>query len=39
MLKHNNIKLAGNRYLEAMKYRFDSSEEMTPNEFSPAGMK
>jgi hypothetical protein len=39
ILKHNRIKLAGKRYLEAIKYRFDSSEEMIPNEFSPAGMK
>tara|TARA_B100000401_G_C52774932_1_gene705183 strand:+ start:1393 stop:1557 length:165 start_codon:yes stop_codon:yes gene_type:complete len=39
ILKHNKTKLAGNKYLEAIWYRLDSSDEITPKEFNPAGIK
>ena len=39
ILRHSKTKLAGSKYLEAIKYRLDSSEEMIPNEFNPAGIK
>ena len=34
-----STKLVGNKYLDATKYKLDSSPEIIPNEFSTEGMK
>jgi len=39
MLRVKKIRDAGRRYLEAIKYKLDSSPEIKPNEFRTEGKK